>query len=66
MTCKLEDWEATIEKIVAEINQAAKQGGKWKVLRNWRSQLEEEPTRLKPYQIDIIVREVRRRLKGNK
>jgi hypothetical protein len=30
----------------------------------WRAKLEKEPTLLQPYQIDEIVREVRRRLGG--
>ena len=65
MPWKLKDWEATIEKIVRESNQAPKRSGKQKVLDDWRSQLEKEPTLLQAYQIDVIVREVRRRLKGD-
>ena len=65
MTWKLKDWEATIEKIVHESNQALKRSGKQKVLDDWRAQLQDEPARLKAYQIDVIVREVRRRLKGD-
>jgi hypothetical protein len=65
MTWKLEDWEVTIQRIVAEINQAAKQGGKQKVLDDWRARLEKEPNLLQAFQIDVIVREVRRRLKGD-
>ena len=62
MLWKLDDWEATIEGIVNEMNQSP-QSGKRKVLTNWRERLEEKPTRLQPFQIDMIVREVRSRLK---
>ena len=65
MAWKLEDWEATIEKIVTESNQAFKQSGKQKVLDDWRAKLEKEPNHLQAFQIDVIVREVRRRLKGD-
>ena len=65
MRWKLEDWEATVEKMVNESNQMPKRSGKQKVLDDWRAQLQKEPTRLQAYQIDVIVREVRRRLKGN-
>jgi hypothetical protein len=65
MRWKLEDWEATVEKIVNESNQMPKQSGKQKVLNDWRSQLQKEPNLLQAHQIDVIVREVRRRLKGD-
>ena len=65
MPWKLEDWEATVEKIVNETNQTPRPAGKRKVLLNWRAQLQEEPTRLQAFQIDVIVREVRRRLRGD-
>jgi len=65
MRWKLEDWEATVEKIVHESNQMSKQSGKQKVLGDWRSQLQKEPNFLQAHQIDVIVREVRRRLKGD-
>jgi reverse gyrase len=59
---RLKDWELTIQKIVDESNHEQKEMGKHKVLTAWRSKLEKEPTSLPPYQIDEIVREVRRRL----
>ena len=65
MTWKLKDWEVTIGKMVAEINQAPKQSGKHRVLDNWRAKLEKEPNHLQAFQIDVIVREVRRRMKGD-
>ncbi len=63
MAWKLENWEATIEKIVTESNQALKQSGKQKVLDDWRAKLEKEPNHLQAFQVDVIVREVQRRLK---
>ena len=65
MPWKLKDWEATIEKIVHESNQTPKRSGKQKVLDNWRAQLQKEPALLKAFQIDEIVREVRRKLKDD-
>lgn len=65
MRWKLEDWEATIEKIVNETNQSPKESGKRRILDDWRAKLEKEPNLLQAFQIDVIVREVRRRLKSN-
>jgi hypothetical protein len=65
MTWKLEDWEDSIEEILAEVTQAAQGGGKRRIFDTWRSRLEKEPTLLQPYQIDMIVREVQHRLKGD-
>ena len=56
---KLQSWDATINQIAAETVQG---GGKDRVLIAWRSKLEKEPTSLKPFQIDQIVREVRKRM----
>lgn len=60
---RLEDWEATIKEIVDECSR--KQTTTGKVLIAWRVALEQEPTSLQPFQIDQIVREVRRRLDVN-
>lgn len=65
MRWKLEDCEATIEKIVNEMNQTPKRSDKRKVLMNWRAQLQKEPTRLEAFRVDMIVREVHRRLKAD-
>jgi hypothetical protein len=65
MPWKLEDWEPTIEKIIHETNESPKRSGKQRVLDDWRAKLEKEPNRLQAFQIDVIVREVRRRLKGD-
>ena len=65
MHWKLEDWEATIEKIVNEMNQTPKRSDKRKILMNWRAQLQKEPTRLEAFRVDLIVREVHRRLKSD-
>jgi hypothetical protein len=57
---RLEEWEVTIQKITDDCNHEQK--GTDKVLMEWRVKLEKEPTLLKPFQIDEIVRAVRRRL----
>jgi hypothetical protein len=69
---RLEQWEVTIQKIIEECNHEKKGVGRRlievhttdRVLAKWRAQLEKEPTLLQPFQIDEIVREVRRKL-GN-
>ena len=61
---QLKDWEVTIQKIIDESIHEPKEAGKQRVLNEWRTKLEKEPPRLAPFQIDEIVREVRRRL-GN-
>ena len=57
---RLEDWEETIQKIVDECSDKQKRLDT--VLKEWRAKLEKEPTLLQPFQIDEIVRAVRRRL----
>ena len=57
---RLKEWEVTIQKITDECNHEQK--GTDKVLMEWRVKLEKEPTLLKPFQIDEIVRAVRRKL----
>ena len=57
---RLQEWEVTIQQIVDECNRDEK--GSDRVLMAWRAKLEKEPTLLKPFQIDEIVREVRQRL----
>jgi hypothetical protein len=59
---RLDEWEVTIQKIFDECIHNQKGGDK--VLAKWRATLEREPNHLQPFQIDEIVREVRRRL-GN-
>jgi hypothetical protein len=59
---RLDEWDVTIQKIIVECNHEQK--GSDKVLAKWRATLEKEPSQLQPFQIDEIVREVRRRL-GN-
>ncbi len=59
---RLHDWEGTIQQIVHDSNQEPKEAARHKILTKWRGKLEQEPTLLQPYQIDGIVREVRRRL----
>jgi hypothetical protein len=58
----LKNWETTIQQITDEFNRETKEAGRHKLLTAWRARLEKEPTLLKPFQIDNIVREVRTRL----
>lgn len=59
---KFRDWEVTIQKMIEESNHAPKESGKYRALTQWRTRLAQEPHLLQPYQIDEIVREVRKRL----
>jgi hypothetical protein len=58
----LKDWEATIQQIADESNHEPKESGKRRIVTEWRAKLEKEPTSLLPFQIDEIVREVRKKL----
>jgi len=62
---RLQEWEVTIQEIVDECNLDQKERSKDSILVKWRAKLEQEPTLLKPFQIDQIVREVRQRLGVN-
>ena len=57
---RLQEWEVTIQKIIDECNH--EQTRVDTVLLAWRAKLEKEPTLLRPFQIDEIVREVQQRL----
>ena len=57
---RLEEWEVTMQTMVDECNQ--EQTKLDRVLKEWRVKLEKEPTLLKPFEIDQIVRAVRQRL----
>ncbi len=57
---RIQDWEVTIQEIVGECNHEQKPTDK--VLAIWRAKLEKEPTLLRPFEIDEIVRAARRRL----
>jgi hypothetical protein len=57
---RLHEWEVTIQEIVDECNHEERRSDK--VLMEWRAKLEKEPSLLRPFQIDELVREVRRRL----
>jgi hypothetical protein len=59
---KLHDWELTIQQIIEESNHEPKESGKSRLLMEWRAKLAREPHLLQPYQIDEIVREIRKRL----
>lgn len=54
---RLDKWEVTIQEMVDEYNHEGMRSDK--VLMEWRTKLEKEPTLLSPHQIDEIVREVR-------
>jgi hypothetical protein len=58
----LHKWDVTINEIVDESNQLPQEAGKQKVLFAWRAKLATAPTSLPPFQIDAIVREVRKRI----
>jgi hypothetical protein len=58
----LRDWEQTVQQMIADSNHEPKESGKSRVLMAWRAKLAQEPHLLQPYQIDEIVREVRKRL----
>jgi hypothetical protein len=62
MQMDLKDWEVTINQIADESNQQPRESGKLKVLFAWRAKLALAPTSLPPFQIDQIVREVRKKL----
>ena len=57
---RLEEWEVTMQTMVDECNQEQMRMNN--VLMEWRVKLEKEPTLLKPFEIDQIVRAVRQRL----
>ena len=57
---RLEEWEVTMQTMVDECNHQRQRSDR--ILMEWRVKLEKEPTLLQPFQIDEIVREVRRRL----
>jgi hypothetical protein len=60
---RLEEWEVTIQNIIDECNHDKK--GSDRIFMAWRAKLEKEPTLLKPFQIDEIVRAVRGRLSND-
>jgi hypothetical protein len=57
---RLQEWEVTIQKIIDECNH--EQTRVDTALLAWRAKLEKEPTLLRPFQIDEIMREVQQRL----
>ena len=60
MRLRLEEWEVTIQNITDECNHDKKKTTE--ILKDWRAKLEKEPTLLRPFQIDEIMRAVRDRL----
>lgn len=59
---RFDEWEVTIQKMINECKQEQKRPDG--VLAKWRATLAKEPSLLQPFQIDQIMREVRRRLRG--
>jgi hypothetical protein len=59
---RLEEWEGAIDKIVDACRQEPNEQTMIKLLMAWRLELEKGPSRLEPFQIDEIIREVRDRL----
>ncbi|MGO8750506.1 MAG: hypothetical protein ACLQNE_31550 [Thermoguttaceae bacterium] len=57
-----QEWEGIVQKIIDECGHEQKKADK--ILIAWRANLEKEPTLLQPFQIDVIIREVRQRLKN--
>lgn len=55
------NWECFINQIAAESCQEPREAGKQKILTDWRAKLQREPTSLQPFQIDEIMRQVRKR-----
>lgn len=62
----LQDWIAPIQQMIEESNNAPKESGKQRVLTEWRAKLEKAPYLLKSFQIDEIVREVRKGLTSDR
>ncbi|HVC97469.1 MAG TPA: hypothetical protein VND64_27550 [Pirellulales bacterium] len=58
----LKNWAVTIQQMIEESNDQPLESGKHKVLIQWRAKLAREPHVLQPFQIDEIVREVRKGL----
>jgi hypothetical protein len=58
----LKNWATTIQQMIEESNDQPLESGKHKVLTVWRANLAKEPHLLQPFQIDEIVREVRKGL----
>ena len=62
---RLEEREATIQKMIDECNHDQKERSEERIFKKWRVKLEQEPTLLKPYEIDVIVRTVRDRISNS-
>jgi len=58
----IENWEATIQKLVEACNLERGVWGKDRILIAWWKSLVRGSERLEPFEMDEIVREVRRRL----
>lgn len=56
------NWEEIIQKMSEDFRLQTKESGRNLILTEWRKSLSKEPHLLKPFQIDEIVREVRKRV----
>ena len=59
---QFQDSELIVQQILGDFARERNEGRKDKILIEWRVKLEKEPTLLKPFQIDKLVRDVRRRV----
>ena len=57
----LMDFEATIREMGDQVYFAPNELAKQRVMKTWRANLEKEPTSLLAFQVDEIIREVRKR-----
>ena len=58
----LKQWEPIVQEILAEVKQERRPSFGFRIIKAWRAKLKKVPPVLQPFQIDEIVREVRRRL----
>lgn len=55
-------WEPLIQQVIDQSNLETNEPGKMRVMMEWRRTLAKSPHLLEPFQIDAIMREVRRRI----
>lgn len=60
---QLQAWESTVKQIIDELKKNPREAMQRRTIDRWRRTLEAEPMRLQPFQIDQVMREVRRRLR---
>lgn len=62
---KPQNWTEIVQLIIRDANHEPNESGRFKVLMKWRSRLAKEPHLFQLYQIDEIIREVRKDLKDD-